>query len=129
MPSVNTGSNSVSTAYSWSPSLYSAYAATLEELGRQDEADEWWARVDRATEALAEAADDDAWETVDVVEETFEVEGPADGDVDDEPVDDEPRDVDPLDDEPGDVDEPGPGDEPGERDDDNPRDVDGSAAD
>ncbi|MFZ7087609.1 hypothetical protein [Curtobacterium sp. RRHDQ10] len=60
------------TAYSWSPGLYSAYAATLEELGRQDEADEWWARVDRAAEALAEAADEDAWETIDVVEETIE---------------------------------------------------------
>ncbi|PZE71607.1 hypothetical protein DEI82_15250 [Curtobacterium sp. MCBD17_019] len=60
------------TAYSWSPSLYSAYAATLEELGRQDEADEWWARVDRATAALAEAADEDAWETVDVVEEAID---------------------------------------------------------
>jgi tetratricopeptide (TPR) repeat protein len=63
-----------STAFSWSPALYSAYAATLEELGRQDEADEWWARVDRAAEALAEAADEDAWETIDVVEET--IEGP-----------------------------------------------------
>ncbi|OII14500.1 hypothetical protein BIU96_11255, partial [Curtobacterium sp. MCBA15_008] len=62
-----------STAYTWSPALYSAYAATLEELGRQDEADEWWARVDRAAEALAEVADENAWETVDVVEE--EVEG------------------------------------------------------
>ena len=61
-----------STAYSWSPALYSAYAATLEELGRQGEADEWWARVDRATEALADAADEDSWETIDVVEETIE---------------------------------------------------------
>jgi tetratricopeptide (TPR) repeat protein len=66
-----------STAYSWSPALYSAYAATLEELGRQDEADEWWARVDRAAEALADAADEDSWETIDVVEET--IEGPDDG--------------------------------------------------
>ncbi|MGN8049160.1 hypothetical protein ACTJKO_05680, partial [Curtobacterium sp. 22159] len=118
-----------STAYSWSPALYSAYAATLEELGRQDEADEWWARVDRATEALAEAADENAWETVDVVEETLEVEGPGDdgfdGAVDDEPdaeLTDEPLGDEPDDDEPA-------GDEPGEIDDDNPTDVDGSAAD
>ncbi|MBF4583154.1 hypothetical protein ITJ54_10800 [Curtobacterium sp. VKM Ac-2865] len=129
-----------STAYTWSPALYSAYAATLEELGRQDEADEWWARVDRAAEALAEAADEDSWETVDVVEETFEI---------DEPEDEleQPGDVDELE-QPGDVDEPGepdqlsplgdpgadddlddePDDDLGEIDDDNPRDVDGSAA-
>jgi tetratricopeptide (TPR) repeat protein len=132
-----------STAYSWSPALYSAYAATLEELGRQDEADEWWARVDRATEALAEIADENAWETVDVVEETLEVEGPdddgVDGAVDDEPdaeLDDEPA-GDELDDEPvGELDEidDEPDDEPagagpGEIDDDDPIDVDGSAAD
>ncbi|SFF98873.1 hypothetical protein SAMN05216329_3496, partial [Curtobacterium sp. YR515] len=117
-----------STAYSWSPALYSAYAATLEELGRQDEADEWWARVDRAAAALAEVADENAWETVDVVEETLEVEGPADelaGAVDDESdaeLADEPLGDEPDDDEPA-------GDEPGEIDDDNPSDVDGSAAD
>ncbi|TCK64658.1 hypothetical protein [Curtobacterium sp. PhB136] len=127
-----------STAYSWSPALYSAYAATLEELGRQDEADEWWARVDRAAEALAEAADEDSWETIDVVEEAFEVEGldeePADDELDeraddelDEPAADEsgePDQLEPL----GDVDEP-VDDDLGEIDDDNPRDVDGSAAD
>ncbi|WP_420362920.1 hypothetical protein AABM26_15570 [Curtobacterium aetherium] len=129
-----------STAYSWSPALYSAYAATLEELGRQDEADEWWARVDRAAEALAEAAEDDAWETVDVVEEALEDDEFDNGldDVDDSG--DDELDADELDaDEPaaghvselGDDDEldAAPGDEPGEIDDDNPRDVDGSAAD
>jgi len=138
-----------STAYTWSPALYSAYAATLEELGRQDEADEWWARVDRAAAALAEIADDNAWETVDVVEETIEVEvhGDAgdDGDDDAEDLgtdnvatdaldgdDDSADDVDDdLDDEPAldDLDDDtSAADEPGEIDDDNPRDVDGSAA-
>ncbi|WP_258378160.1 hypothetical protein [Curtobacterium sp. MCPF17_047] len=146
-----------STAYSWSPALYSAYAATLEELGRQDEADEWWARVDRAAEALAEAAEDDAWETVDVVEEAIEVdefdESGDDGSGDDESGDDESVELDDaeLDDaELGDA-EPGNGyvstlgdddtdddtddddsddaaDQPGEIDEDNPRDIDGSAA-
>jgi hypothetical protein len=120
-----------STAYTWSPALYSAYAATLEELGRQDEADEWWARVDRAAEALAEAADEDSWETIDVVEETIEAD-----DLGDEP--EQRRDAD----EPGEPDQlsplgdPGadddlddePDDDLGEIDDDNPRDVDGSAA-
>jgi hypothetical protein len=147
-----------STAYTWSPALYSAYAATLEELGRQDEADEWWARVDRAAEALAEVADENAWETVDVVEETIEVEGSGDDELDDavgtgvdEPVDEELVDDEPVaGDEPDDVaeidddadaqldDEPldddadddeSAGDEPGEIDDDDPVDVDGSAAD
>ncbi|WIB77051.1 hypothetical protein DEJ28_15560 [Curtobacterium sp. MCPF17_002] len=146
-----------STAYTWSPALYSAYAATLEELGRQDEADEWWARVDRAAEALAEVADENAWETVDVVEEEVEVEGrgddefdavgnddvdtePADDIADDEAADDEPADGERVDGEPVDgelidepLDEPADdepaGDEPGEIDDDNPVDVDGSAAD
>ncbi|OIH96595.1 hypothetical protein BIU90_17235 [Curtobacterium sp. MCBA15_001] len=115
-----------STAYSWSPALYSAYAATLEELGRQDEADEWWARVDRAAEALAEAADEDSWETVDVVEE--EVEGhdePAGDDESAEPG--EPDQLAPLGEPDEDFDEPD--DDLGEIDDDNPRDVDGSAAD
>ncbi|NUU51276.1 MULTISPECIES: hypothetical protein [Curtobacterium] len=127
-----------STAYSWSPALYSAYAATLEELGRQDEADEWWARVDHATEALAEAADEDAWETVDVVEEAIEVDEYDDrddaGDRDDEQLDEPAVEQDADDelepaDEPAPLDEPGPADEPGEIDDDNPVDVDGSAAD
>jgi hypothetical protein len=135
-----------STAYTWSPALYSAYAATLEELGRQDEADEWWARVERAAAALAEIADDNAWETVDVVEETLEVEEHGDAgddaaddlgaddvatdelDGDDESADDLDDD---LDDEPAldDLDDDtSAADEPGEIDDDNPRDVDGSAA-
>ncbi len=129
-----------STAYTWSPALYSAYAATLEELGRQDEATEWWARVDHAAAALAEAADDDAWETVDVVEEAIEDDefgdepaGDAgdDGDAElddaaDELADDEPDGhVSTLGDD--DVDDE-PGDELGEVDEDNPGSIDGSAA-
>jgi tetratricopeptide (TPR) repeat protein len=135
-----------STAYSWSPALYSAYAATLEELGRQDEADEWWARVDRAAEALAEADEDDAWETVDVVEEALEADefddgldvadGPGGDERGDEPDADEPDAGEPEvdgvgghvstleDDEADDA----PDDDLGEIDDDNPRDIDGSAA-
>ncbi|WIJ44870.1 primosomal protein [Curtobacterium citreum] len=121
-----------STAYSWSPALYSAYAATLEELGRQDEADEWWARVDRAAAALEEAADDNAWETVDVVEE--EVEGHdehgADGIDDTEQLGDDTDERDDPDQLDGDTDElDEPDDDLGEIDDDNPRDVEGSAAD
>ena len=40
------------TAFSYSPALFDAYATVLEELGRTDEADEWWERSDRATAAL-----------------------------------------------------------------------------
>ncbi|WP_243736426.1 hypothetical protein [Curtobacterium flaccumfaciens] len=140
-----------SRAYTWSPALYSAYAATLEELGRQDEADEWWARVDRAAEALAEIADENAWETVDVVEE--EVEGHGDDEFDgaadehDEPEPEpehdepergqhdepgEPDQLEPLGDPEPEHDEPEhdePDDDLGEIDDDNSVDVDGSAAD
>ncbi|OII06209.1 hypothetical protein BIU95_13370 [Curtobacterium sp. MCBA15_007] len=125
-----------STAYTWSPALYSAYAATLEELGRQDEADEWWARVDRAAAALAEIADDNAWETVDVVEETIEVEVHGDaGDAGDDDAEDLGTDdvatdaLDGDDDSADDVDDD-LDDEPAfdDLDDDNPRDVDGSAA-
>jgi len=120
------------TAYSWSPALYSAYAATLEELGRQDEADEWWARVDRAAAALAEVADENAWETVDVVEEEVEGHDERGTDEPDEPGAGElgapEHGADGLDD----TDQLGgddPDDDLGEIDDDNPRDVDGSAAD
>ncbi|OEI67255.1 hypothetical protein Cus16_3079 [Curtobacterium sp. ER1/6] len=119
------------TAYSWSPALYSAYAATLEELGRQDEADEWWARVDRAAAALAEVADENAWETVDVVEEEVEGHDERGSDEPDEPSADElgapEHGADGLDD----TDQLGgddPDDDLGEIDDDNPRDIDGSAA-
>jgi hypothetical protein len=40
------------TAFSWSPALFDAYAAVLEDLGRDDEAEEWWQRSDRATDAI-----------------------------------------------------------------------------
>ncbi|MCJ1716044.1 hypothetical protein [Curtobacterium sp. VKM Ac-2922] len=113
-----------STAYSWSPALYSAYAATLEELGRQDEADEWWARVDRAAEALAEAADEDSWETVDVVEEEVEGHESDEHELDDVDEPGEPDQLAPL----GEPESDEPDDDLGEIDEDNPRDVDGSAA-
>jgi hypothetical protein len=117
------------TAYSWSPALYSAYAATLEELGRQDEADEWWARVDRAAAALAEIADENAWETVDVVEEEVEGHDERDAVVGDESVAGDEHGTGALDDTDQLGDDVDPDDDLGEIDDDNPRDVDGSAAD
>lgn len=56
-------------AYPWSPDLFGAYAAVLEELGRGEDAAEWFERADRA--ALALASDDDSadGETVEIVEE------------------------------------------------------------
>jgi tetratricopeptide (TPR) repeat protein len=58
-------------AYSWSPALFQAYGDVLDELGRRDEAQQWWDRADRAAEALEEAAATAEHETVDVI-----VEGP-----------------------------------------------------
>ena len=59
-------------AFSWSPALFDAYAAVLEDLGRADEAEEWYKRSDRAQGALnsSELGDDD--ETMEVVEEELE---------------------------------------------------------
>nr|WP_233614337.1 hypothetical protein [Leucobacter edaphi] len=41
-------------AFSWSPELFGAYAAVLEDLDRGDEANEWYARADQAAAALQE---------------------------------------------------------------------------
>ncbi len=40
------------TAFSYSPALFDAYATVLEELGRHEEAAEWFRRSEHATEAL-----------------------------------------------------------------------------
>ncbi|MCU1510102.1 MAG: hypothetical protein JWQ12_2367 [Glaciihabitans sp.] len=61
-------------AFSWSPALFDAYAAVLEDLGRAAEAEEWFQRSDVALEALGEGDDDD--EDMIVVEE--ELPGPDD---------------------------------------------------
>ncbi len=60
-----------STAFSYSPALFDAYATVLEELGRDDEAEEWWQRSDIASDAL-EAGDVQDDEVVEVVEEELE---------------------------------------------------------
>jgi hypothetical protein len=74
----------VTTAYSYSPGLFDAYATVLEELGRIAEAEEWFARAEVAEEALAGEADD---ELVEVIEEDLDPDGaggtePTHGDVD-----------------------------------------------
>jgi hypothetical protein len=76
----------VTTAYSYSPGLFDAYATVLEELGRTAEAEEWFARAEVAEEALAGDPDD---EFVEVIEEDLDPSGsdrsdPGHGDVDDD---------------------------------------------
>jgi tetratricopeptide (TPR) repeat protein len=59
-------------AFSYSPALFSAYAAVLEELGRTEEAEDWYRKADIAAEVLerAELPDDD--DTVEVFEEIID---------------------------------------------------------
>ena len=56
------------TAYSWSPSLFDAYASVLEESGRADDAEVWFERANRARQALDAASGVGETETVEVVE-------------------------------------------------------------
>jgi hypothetical protein len=56
-------------AYSYSPALFDAYATVLEELGRTEEAEQWWARSERASVALEEAATPEGQDTIEIVEE------------------------------------------------------------
>ncbi len=62
-------------AFSWSPGLFDAYATVLEDLGRADEAAEWFRRAEVAAIALQSDEDDE-----DDVLEVFED--------DSEPIDD-----------------------------------------
>jgi hypothetical protein len=54
------------TAFSYSPELFAAYAEVLNELGREDEADEWLQHASRADAAIGAAGDDD--ETIEIEE-------------------------------------------------------------
>ena len=64
------------TAYPWSPDLFGAYAAVLEELGRGAEAELWWQRADVALDALD--GDDDLGEDeiIEIAEEEPSAEIP-----------------------------------------------------
>jgi hypothetical protein len=62
------------TAFSYSPGLFDAYATVLEDLGRADEAELWWERSDRASDALASGVNPDDDDTVEVVEEELDEE-------------------------------------------------------
>ena len=61
-------------AFVWSPALFDAYATVLEELGREEEAEQWWQRSDRATIALEQAAIPEGEDTVEIIEEFLEPE-------------------------------------------------------
>ncbi|WP_431279040.1 hypothetical protein [Leifsonia poae] len=60
-------------AFSWSPDLFHAYADVLEVLGREDESETWRERAARAEDAIGAAQSVDEHETIDVVEEEFEI--------------------------------------------------------
>ncbi|MDZ8173268.1 hypothetical protein [Microbacterium xanthum] len=68
-------------AFEWSPALFAARAAVLEELGRSDEAEQWHRRAAVAADALDDASGFEAGETVwvdDVEEEDVESEADED---------------------------------------------------
>ncbi|WP_411700906.1 hypothetical protein [Conyzicola sp.] len=60
------------TAFSYSPNLFAAYGAVLEELGRDEEAEVWFGHADAAADALefAESGGEDA--TMEIIEEELE---------------------------------------------------------
>ncbi|WP_345752967.1 hypothetical protein [Microbacterium rhizophilus] len=90
-------------AFEWSPGLFAARAAVLEDLGLTDEAADWRRRADIAADALGHSVDEDEFDVIEIddadteeltedepeADEADEPEVPAD-DVADEPVADEP---------------------------------------
>jgi hypothetical protein len=66
-------------AFEWSPALFAARAAVLEELGRTDEAAQWQRRAVVAAEAIDAASGIDDLETV-FVEEVIEMDLDEDAD-------------------------------------------------
>jgi hypothetical protein len=85
-------------AFEWSPGLFAARAAVLEELGRTDEAAQWQHRAVVAAEAIDAAAGLDDLETM-LVEEVIEE------DVEDETFDELDEDDDELDEDDDELDE------------------------
>ena len=57
------------TAFSWSPALFDAYAAVLEDLGREAEAEEWWQRSDRASDAIDAGDREPEDDVIEIMEE------------------------------------------------------------
>ncbi|MCT9003168.1 hypothetical protein [Microbacterium memoriense] len=69
-------------AFSWSPGLFAARAAVLEELGRTEEAAEWQRRAEVAEDALGAVDADREFVLVDEVEEIPDADDDRDEDVD-----------------------------------------------
>jgi len=61
-----------SVVFSYSPALFAAYATCLEDLGRDEDAELWWAHADTAADALAERDTDDDGETIDIIEDDLD---------------------------------------------------------
>lgn len=68
-------------AFEWSPPLFAARAAVLEELGRAGEAETWYSRATIAADALDDASGAFAAETI-IVDEVEETEDDVDDDTD-----------------------------------------------
>jgi tetratricopeptide (TPR) repeat protein len=56
------------TAFAYSPALFDAYATVLEELGRNAEAEEWYERSERASDALDQAENPGDVDVIEVIE-------------------------------------------------------------
>jgi hypothetical protein len=80
-------------AFVWSPALFDAYATVLEELGHEEEAEQWWQRSDRATIALEQAEIPEGQDTVEIIEELLD-ESAADDDGVETSIDDDQKDSD-----------------------------------
>lgn len=63
-------------AFAWSPALFDAYATVLEDLGRSEEAEQWWQRSDRATIALERASIPEGEDTVEIIDEDWDPDAP-----------------------------------------------------
>ncbi|WP_146794577.1 tetratricopeptide repeat protein [Agrococcus baldri] len=61
-------------AFEYSPALFASFAGVLEELGRDDEAEEWFALADRAVDALEAALAPGELESVGITTEALETE-------------------------------------------------------
>ncbi|RWR24713.1 hypothetical protein D8Y24_05250 [Agrococcus lahaulensis] len=64
-------------AFEYSPALFASYAGVLEELGRDDEAAEWFALADRAIDALEAALAPGELESIAITTERIEDDGEA----------------------------------------------------
>ena len=62
------------TAFSYSPNLFAAYATVLEELGRDDDAAQWFDYADAAAEALEFADNGGEDATMEIIEEELEID-------------------------------------------------------